>query len=506
MSSDKFPASFEVMGQKLKLSYVHEPRANDDGVTLAVPVAMLNQIPAARCEWLVPGMLEEKVNQLARTVPQKIRHRLQPIKEYAQDFCARAEDGTLDTEQPLLRALSRDIEERVSLKLPLESIRAENLPAHLSMNFRVVDEHGRVLGQSRNLAELRARYAREVQKRFEAANVAVAKASPPIVAAQVPVPKPASSGPRGTVPVEKAATKGAAAGMPAAPASAPPTGQTTWAFGTLPEIMEVSVDGRPVVGFPALVDEGASVCLRVFDTPDKAQAMHRAGLRRLFALALKEQVKFIEKNLPGLRDMGLLFIALGTEAELKEQLVGATLDRTCVLAPLPVDAASFEQRVQEAKPRITLVAQEIARLAHGILAEHAALTKKVATLKAQPQAADDIKVQCAALVGKRFVADLPFERLQQLPRYLKAAALRIDKLRTDPARDARLMAEWKSLAAPFERERNQRAKSGVADLQIEEFCWLLEELRVALFAQELRTPMPVSVKRLQKIWETRAYV
>ena len=505
VTTDRFPASFELHGQKLRLSYHHDPGAADDGVTLTAPLALLNQLPAARCEWLVPGMLEEKVNQLARTVPQKIRHRLQPIKEYAQDFCARAEDGTLDTEQPLLRVLARDIEERVSLKLPLESIRAENLPAHLSMNFRVVDEHGRVLGQSRNLAELRARYAREVQKRFEAANVAVSKAAPASVQAQAPAPKPASGGPRSHVPAETPAPKGAAAGMPAAPASTPPAGQTTWAFGTLPEIMEVSVDGRPVVGFPALVDEGASVALRVFDTPDKAQAMHRAGLRRLFALALKEQVKFIEKNLPGLRDMGLLFIALGTEAELKEQLVGATLDRTCMLAPLPTDAAGFEQRVQEAKPRITLVAQEIARLAATILVEHAALTKKLATIKAQPQAADDIKAQCAALVGKRFVADLPFERLQQLPRYLKAANLRIDKLRADPARDARLLAEWKSLATPFERERSMQARSGVADPQLDEFRWLLEELRVALFAQELRTPMPVSVKRLQKIWEARAH-
>ena len=282
-------------------------------------------------------------------------------------------------------------------------------------------------------------------------------------------------------------------------------GQVSWTFGALPEIMEVAVAGRPVVGFPALVDEGASVALRVFDTPDKARAMHRAGLRRLFALALKDQVKFIEKSLPGLRDMGMLFMPLGSEAELKAQLVGATLDRTCMLAPLPVDAASFGQRVAEAKPRITLVAQELARLAMSILAEHAALLKKLATLKALPQPAADIDAQCAALVSRRFVADLPFERLQQLPRYLKAASLRIDKLRADPARDARLMAEWKALAVPFERESSARARSGVADPQLEEFRWLLEELRVALFAQELRTRMPVSVKRLQKIWEARAH-
>ncbi len=501
VTTDRFPASFELHGQKLQLTYHHDPGAADDGVTLTVPMALLNQVPASRCEWLVPGMLEEKVNQLARTVPQKIRHRLQPIKEYAQDFCVRTEDGELDIEQPLLRVLSRDIEERVSLKMPLESIRAENLPAHLSMNFRIIDEHGRVLGQSRNLAELRARFAREVQQRFEAANVAVAQTS----CAPASAPQAASAGPPRQAMPEKPAASGVAGSLPAAPMPALLAGQVSWTFGELPEIMEVEVGGRPVVGFPALVDEGAGVALRVFDTPDKAQTMHRAGLCRLFALALKDQVKFIEKSLPGLRDMGMLFMPLGSEVDLKAQLVGATLERTCMLAPLPGDAASFEQRVAEAKPRITLVAQELARLALTILTEHAALAKKLATLKALPQPLEDIKTQCAALVGKRFIADLPFERLQQLPRYLKAANLRIDKLRADPARDTRQMAEWKSLAMPFERERSMQARSGVADPQLEEFRWLLEELRVALFAQELRTPMPVSVKRLQKIWEARAH-
>ena len=493
VTTDRFPASFELHGQQLKLSYQHDPGAADDGVTLSVPLALVNQVPAARCEWLVPGMLEDKVNQLARSVPQKIRHRLQPIREYAQDFCARAEAGEFDLEQPLLRVLARDIEERVSLKLPLESIRGENLPAHLSMNFRVIDEHGRILGQSRNLAELRARHARDVQQRFEQARVALPA-------------RPMSGEPISTrVSGQVSGAAAVAAGAPADAIAGTLSGLTTWSFGALPEITEVTIAGREVIGFPALVDEGASVGLRVFDTPDKARAAHDAGLRRLFALELKEQVKFIEKSLPGLRDMGMLFMQLGTKAELKAQLVDATLDRTCMLEPLPQDAASFARRVQEARPRITLVAQELARLAMSILTEHAALLKKLATIKALPQVAEDIRALCAALVGGRFVAELPFERLQQLPRYLKAASLRIDKLRADPARDGRLLAEWKALAAPFERERSQRARSGVADPQLDEFRWLLEELRVALFAQELRTPMPVSVKRLQKIWESRTH-
>ncbi|MBK6975207.1 MAG: ATP-dependent RNA helicase HrpA [Sterolibacteriaceae bacterium] len=493
VTTDRFPAGFELHGQQLKLSYQHDPGAADDGVTLSVPLALVNQVPAARCEWLVPGMLEDKINQLARSVPQKIRHRLQPIREFAQDFCARAEAGEFDLEQPLLRVLARDIEERVSLKLPLESIRGENLPAHLAMNFRVIDEHGRILGQSRNLAELRARYARDVQQRFEQASVALPA-------------RPMSGEPISTrVSGQVSGAAAVAAGAPADAIAGTLSGLTTWSFGALPEIMAVTIAGREVIGFPALVDEGASVGLRVFDTPDKARAAHHAGLRRLFALELREQVKFIEKSLPGLRDMGMLFMQLGIEAELKAQLVDATLDRTCMLEPLPQDAASFARRVQEARPRITLVAQELARLAMSTLTEHAALLKKLATIKALPQVVEDIRAQCAGLVGRRFVAELPFERLQQLPRYLKAASLRIDKLRADPARDGRLLAEWKSLAAPFERERSQRARSGVADPQLDEFRWLLEELRVALFAQELRTPMPISVKRLQKIWESRTH-
>jgi ATP-dependent helicase HrpA len=233
--------------------------------------------------------------------------------------------------------------------------------------------------------------------------------------------------------------------------------------------------------------------------------MHRKGLARLFALALKEQVKAIEK-LPGLRDMALQFMPLGTEKELKDALVEATLERTCLMDPLPVEKSAFAARRDSAKGRILLVAQEIARLVGTILAEHAALQKKLASMqKALPQACADVAAQLAELLRKGFVTATPFERLQHYPRYLKAAGLRLDKARNDAARDARLLADWQSLAKPFERERSQQVKTGVADPFHDEFRWLLEELRVALFAQELRTPSPVSVKRLQKMWEGRSH-
>ncbi|GLT22491.1 ATP-dependent helicase [Zoogloea oryzae] len=482
ITTDRFPSSLEVLGQKLKLTYLHEPGEADDGVTLTVPLAMLNQIPANRCEWLVPGLLEEKVTALLRTVPQKHRHRLQPMADSAADFMARFDAGEFDLDDPLIKALQRFVEERVSLKLPMESFRPENLNPHCFMNFRVQDEHGRILGQSRNLAELRTKFRDQVAARFQSARI-------------VPAAEPAAPAPK----------KGADAPRAAAPAPAADkqlAGFTDWTFGPLPELLEVKVAGREIVGFPALHDDGASVSLRPYDTPEEAAKVHRGGLARLFALALSAQVKAIEK-LPGIRELALQFISYGSEAELKAQLVTATLERCCLLEPLPTDADSFGKRCQEAKPRITLVAQELMRLTGQLIVEHATLTKRLAGLKTFPDVVADINAQVGKLMPKHFLVALPYERIAQIPRYLKGATVRIDKLRNNPARDAELMADWKKLAQPFEREWLAKAKAGVTDPQLEEFRWLLEELRVGLFAQELRTPMPVSVKRLQKIWESR---
>lgn len=532
VSSERFPAKMDLLGQRLKLEYRHEPNAADDGVTLTVPLTLLNQIPAARLDWLVPGLIEEKVVQLAKTIPPKLRHRIQPISGFVADFLAQQHDQS----EPLVKVLARAIEVYVSLKLPPDAIRAENLPAHLIMNIRVIDEHGRVLGQSRNLAELRTRLKDEVARRFEQARIALPTASssaapvaatPPkaVGAASAPAVESRSASARGSIAdalaalgardaVAKApmppptAKKGRAEPAPeaAVPAQSASEGRcTSWTFGELPELMEVEVAGRRVIGFPALQDDGDAVSVRVFDTPEAALEVHRRGLRRLFALELRDQVKFIEKSLPGLRDMAMQFMNLGSEADLRAQLVAATLERCCMMEPWPQDAAAFASRRDEARPRISLVAQEIGRLAGAVLTEYTALNKKLIALKAHPDAGADMRAQLDALVGKHFIERTPFERLTHYPRYLKAIALRIDKLRADPARDARAMADWQSLATLWERERIARARAGVSDPFLDEFRWLLEELRVNLFAQELRTPVPVSVKRLQKIWESRSH-
>ncbi|KAA3654494.1 MAG: ATP-dependent RNA helicase HrpA [Proteobacteria bacterium] len=479
ITTDRFPPHLSVFGQKLKLDYVHAPGEADDGVTLTVPVAMLNQVPAARCEWLVPGLLEEKVHALLRTVPQKHRHRLQPMAESVQAFLAAVEAGEWGTDTPLLKALQQFVEARVSLKLPMESFRPENLNPHCFMNFRVLDPHGRVLAQSRNLAELRGRFHGQIAAAFEAARV-----------------KPAD--------LPAAAEDGSAAER-ATPDSVPAgalSGLTEWSFGPLPELLELKVAGREVIGFPALHDDGDSVSLRPYDTPEEASKVHREGLVRLFSLTLKDQVKAI-RRLSGLREVALRFISFGTEAELQDQLIAATVARTCLAEPLPTDADSFAARAQAAKPRMTLIAQELLRLVDQVLVERATLEKRLGALKTFPEVVEDIRAQAEALLVKRFAVDVPYERLAHFPRYLKAAAVRIDKLRNAADRDATLMRDWQLLARPFERARLDSLRAGQADPFLEEFRWLLEELRVGLFAQELKTPMPVSVKRLSKIWDAR---
>ncbi|HYQ93603.1 MAG TPA: DUF3418 domain-containing protein, partial [Burkholderiales bacterium] len=254
---------------------------------------------------------------------------------------------------------------------------------------------------------------------------------------------------------------------------------------------------------PALIDHRDAVSLEVFDSADKARAEHRAGLRRLFMLQLKEQARYIEKSLPGMQATAMQFTALGSGDELRSQLLAAAFDRACMQDPLPRTRAEFARRCDEARSRVSLLAQEIARLAGTILAEQASLQKKLQQMsKAFPAPCRDVQEYVGRLMPKGFIERTPYERLQHFPRYLKAAGLRLDKLRADPQRDARLAAELAPLLAQWQREQLKQAKSGEPDPRLEQFRWLLEELRVQLFAQELKTSVPVSVKRLSKMWQT----
>jgi ATP-dependent helicase HrpA len=289
----------------------------------------------------------------------------------------------------------------------------------------------------------------------------------------------------------------------AAQAEAPAEKVTGWDFGDLEEVTEIRRGSQTLIGYPGLADHGDAISLEVFDSADKAREVHRAGLRRLFMLQLKEQARQIERSLPGMPAMAMQFAAFGGADELRSQLLAAAFERACMQEPWPRTRAEFERRREDARSRVTLLAQEISRLVATILSEHAALQKKLQPMsKAFPAPCRDIQENAARLTAGRFIERTPYERLQHFPRYLKAASLRLEKLRADPRRDARLAAELAPLLAQWQREQLKQARSGEPDSRLEQFRWLLEELRVQLFAQELKTPVPVSVKRLTKMWQT----
>ncbi|MGE4053101.1 MAG: DUF3418 domain-containing protein, partial [Piscinibacter sp.] len=230
-----------------------------------------------------------------------------------------------------------------------------------------------------------------------------------------------------------------------------------------------------------------------------AAAKHRGGLRRLVALQIRDALKYLEKNIPDLQKMAVAYMPLGTAEELREQIVELALERAFLGDPLPTDAASFAKRIEAGRGRLTLIANEIARAALTVLTEWSAAQRKLKDSKPAKETADDAAAQLMRLVGKRFVVTTPWTALGHLPRYLKGVQLRLDKWRADPARDAQRLAELRPLEQRFLRALAER--KGQADARLEEFRWLIEELRVSLFAQELRTPQPVSVKRLEKAWE-----
>ncbi len=480
ITTDQYPPQLKIDNVSFALGYNFSPGRNDDGITLTVPLALINQVSAARCEWLIPGILAEKVTQLIKTLQQRLRRHLVPVPEFAAAFCREVPASNT----PLLQALARYIREQKQVDVPLDAFRLEQLPPHLLMNFRVVDEHGRQLGMSRNFAQLHA----ELAPRTAPSLIGSLASSPPKGEGLKPrAVQNSPLSPRGRAGVGEG------------------TGEeryTSWSFGAFAETSVVKRAGQSVTLFNALADDGDAVVLRAFDTRDVAQAAHRGGLRRLFMLLLKEQVKYLEKNLPDAQRLGMLFMApnspfAGTQQELQQQILAMTFERCCLNDPLPANEVEFTARGKEAKNRLLLIAQELARLVGNVLTEYQAVQKNLPQLKAHAQASQDVRAQLEWLLHKRFIADTPYERLQHVPRYLKAINLRIEKLRANPARDAQCIAQMQPLTQAWQKLR--QVQQGNSDPRVEEFAWMLQELRVSLFAQELKTPVIVSVKRLEKM-------
>lgn len=462
---DRYPKKLIMGGTEFTLSYHFEPGSPRDGVTLILPLTLLNQVDSRRCDWLVPGMCEEKTQLLIKSLPQKLRRHCVPIADYAKEFLERRISTGEFGKGDYLDSLIQDLRQMKSLEVKRSDFRLEALAPHHAMNFRLLDEHGRQLELERNLPRLKAEFGESARVAFQAVTLAPLKGT------------------------HSSLVSGR---------------YTQWDFGELAETLEIQKAGKTLFGYPALVDSGDACEIEVFDDLLEARKCHWQGLRRLFALSQRDTLKALQKQLPNAREIGLLFMQIGTVDGIIEQILNLSLERAFMAEPLPINREQFLARVQAGKPRLTLIAQEIARHLLTALEAHADLQKKLAQAKAlSTNAHVDISSQIQGLIFPDCIADTPYAQLVNLPRYLKAIALRIDKLRANPSRDAQAQREWEALARPYQKLlQGQKGSATYAldeDSRLQDFRWQLEELRVALFAQELKTPMPISAKRLEKV-------
>jgi len=496
ITTQSFPRTLRLGGVDCAVTYLHEPGDVKDGLTVTVPLFVLNQVNEERCEWLVPGMLKDKIQALIKTLHQRPRSRLVPLPETAAKMAETLNAPEVFGHGSLLEAVHKLVRLATSLDVVRADIKMDMLSPHFFMNFRVVDEHGRQLGTGRNLGALKAELGARARGAFQAlAGLKMMQDADTPAAIEKATPRSLDR-----------ATPATSHKSDIAPASAG-LRYSTWTFGELPELLEIRKSGQTLIGYPALIDATDAVTIEVFDEPDLAAAKHRAGLRRLFSLQVKEALKYLEKNIPELQKMATSFMQVGkstdgsgggTIDELREQIIAVALDRAFLLDPLPSNEFDFKRRVEEGRARLTLIAVEVARLAAAILAEYAVAARKIKDTRNAPEASADAAQQLARLIPKRFLVSSPWGPLQHFARYLKGITARLEKYRADPARDAVRLAELRPLEQRYWRLVAER--KGVADERLQEFRWLLEELRVSFFAQELRTPQPVSVKRLEKAW------
>jgi len=493
-----FPKTIKMGGVDCTASYLHQPGDPRDGVTVTVPLFVLNQVSEERAEWLVPGMLKDKIQALLKSLPQRPRSRFVPLAENAQRLAELLGSAERFGAGSLVEVLLKQARDETSLDIKRADFKLDMLSPHLFMNFRISDEHGRQLGQGRNLGALKAQWGAKARGAFQA--LAELKIAPKADGAAAPAPAqaPAAAAKQGGK-LEAPAASAAAHSKAQGPVLAADKLWTDWSFGALPELMEIKKGNQTLIGFPALIDHGNGVGIEVFDEPEVAASRHALGLRRLFALQIRDALKYLEKNIPDLQKMAVGYMPLGTQEELREQIINVAIDRAFLQEPLPADAEQFKQRVQEGRGRLTLIANEVARMAGAVLQEYMAAVRKIKDTKNAPEATADAQQQLQKLVPKNFIAIAPWAQLGHYARYLKAITARLDKYRADPARDSAKLKELQPLEQRYWRLVAER--KGQVDARMQEYRWMLEELRVSFFAQELRTPYPVSSKRLDKVWQ-----
>ena len=444
VTEDWFPQHWQHDNLKLPLTYRFEPGHVNDGVTISVPLSLLNAIPAWRLDWLVPGMLREKLAWYLKALPKQLRRVFVPVPETVTALM-----GALQPDEALTEALAKALSQRSKLKISPNEWR-DVPPPHLLMNVRVVDAKQQELASGRDINALRQQLAQAARLEFAAPDAAGEQA-----------------------------------------------GFRSWAMGDIPLSLPVRRAGVQVMAWPALVDETDSVALRLFDTGQAASVAHRKGLVRLFRLVLAQQFKVMEKDLPDFTRLAMAYRPFGNPEQLRESLLQLIAAQACLAdEELPRTQKQFDQQLTRARVRLRPVMDVVTRAVGQILVLHAGLQTAVG--KCPGASGRDMQDQLRALVYPGFIDQTAWTHLQHYPRYLQALEWRVQKYPERKINDEKHTAAIARLVGQWQAKVSAVRKTGQTDLRLDELRWQFEELRVSLFAQQLKTPYPISLKRLEK--------
>ncbi|HHK5568506.1 TPA: DUF3418 domain-containing protein [Neisseria lactamica] len=454
ITEEQFPKFWQTADGKFKLSYRFEPHHPLDGVTMTVPLTVLNRLHAPSLEWLVPGMLREKIQLLIKALPKQIRRICVPVPEFITQFLESNPDRQAAIIPQLAHFIAKSAGDmRILEQIDQDAWAAQELPEHCYLNLRIVDDGGQELAGGRKLHELQQQLGqaatvtfRDNTQEFERDNV------------------------------------------------------TAWDIGTLPESIKFARGKQQLTGYLGLQKEkDGRIALRLFDTTEAAEQAHRQGVIELMKLQLKEQVKDLNKGIQGFTQAAMLLKHINADT-LRDDLTQAVCDRAFIGEDdLPRNEKAFKEQIKRARSRLPAVKEALSRYLQETAAAYAELNSKLG----KHPLTHLLRLRLQTLLAPGFATRTPWAQWPRLPIYLKAMTLRLEKYSSNPARDAAREADIQELEQMWPEKTDSLIKQGLPISDgLAGFKWMIEELRVSLFAQELKTPYPVSVKRLLKEWES----
>ncbi|NMI00391.1 ATP-dependent RNA helicase HrpA [Pseudonocardia sp. K10HN5] len=445
-----YPDHVEAGGLRLPLSYAFEPGHHSDGVTVDVPVAALHQIDPTPFTWQVPGLREELVTALIKTLPKTLRRHFAPAPDHARAVLARLQAGN----EPLLDGLERELGRMRGVDIPREAWELDRLPEHLTVTFRVIDDKNREVAAGTDLEALRRALAPKVREELAAAGGDLEK-----------------------------------------------TGLTGWSMGTLPREHRIRRGGHVVTGYPGLVDRGTSVDVRVFPTAAERDPAMWRGIRRLLLLETPSPAKQVQRGLDNKAKLALSRNPHGGVAALLDDCVTAAADALITRAGGPAwDEAGYARLRELFRARLGAATLEVLHAVRAVLVVWHRVQAQLGECTAPllKAGAADITAQLNELVGPGFATAAGASRLADVARYLEAIERRIEKLRVDPRRDADWTAQVRIVDDEYRAELAALPPGIEPSPALRDVRWMIEELRVSLYAHPMRTRYPISIKRIQK--------